>query len=120
MILLIDLYPEAFVLKARASLEQARRKRSIAEAEVHAAEAMLRESAAATGDLILETATWDVELSAPVTLEDALRQAESGTPIGDLCRQYGIAEQTFSAWKKKYACKLPVDRDTQRENLLAK
>lgn len=33
----------------------------------------------------------------------ALRQAESGTPIGDVCRQLGIAEQTFSAWKKKYA-----------------
>ena len=33
----------------------------------------------------------------------ALRQAESGTPSGDLCRQYGIAEQTFYAWKKKYA-----------------
>ena len=32
-----------------------------------------------------------------------LRQAESGTPIGGLCRQYGIAEQTFYAWKKKYA-----------------
>ena len=29
-----------------------------------------------------------------------LRQAESGTPIGDFCRQYGIAEQTFYAWKK--------------------
>ncbi|QOJ33795.1 MAG: transposase [Nitrospira sp.] len=25
----------------------------------------------------------------------AIRQAESDTPIGDLCRQYGIAEQTF-------------------------
>jgi putative transposase len=33
----------------------------------------------------------------------AFRQAESGTPIGDLCRQYGGAEQTFYAWKKKYA-----------------
>ena len=33
----------------------------------------------------------------------ALRQAESGTPIGDVCRQLGIAEQTFYAWKKKYA-----------------
>lgn len=32
----------------------------------------------------------------------ALRQAESGTPIGDVCRQLGIAEQTFYAWKKKY------------------
>ena len=33
----------------------------------------------------------------------ALRQADSGTPISDLCRQLGIAEQTFYAWKKKYA-----------------
>ena len=30
----------------------------------------------------------------------ALRQAESGTPIGDVCRQLGIAEQTFYAWKR--------------------
>ena len=33
----------------------------------------------------------------------ALRQAESGTPIGDLCRQLGVAETTFYTWKKKYA-----------------
>lgn len=33
----------------------------------------------------------------------ALRQAESGTTIGDVCRQLGIAEQTFYAWKKEYA-----------------
>jgi len=33
----------------------------------------------------------------------ALRQADAGTPIGDVCRQLGIAEQTFYAWKKKYA-----------------
>ena len=33
----------------------------------------------------------------------AIRQAESGIPLGDLCRQYGIAEQTSYAWKKKYA-----------------
>ena len=33
----------------------------------------------------------------------ALRQTDSGTPIGDVCRQLGIAEQTFYAWKKKYA-----------------
>ena len=31
----------------------------------------------------------------------ALRQAESGTPISDLCRQLGIAEQPFYAWKKQ-------------------
>jgi putative transposase len=33
----------------------------------------------------------------------ALRHVESGTPLSDLCRQLGIAEQTFYAWKKKYA-----------------
>ena len=32
-----------------------------------------------------------------------LRQADSGTPIGDLCRQLGIAEQTFYAWKTNSA-----------------
>ena len=33
----------------------------------------------------------------------ALRQAESGTPIGEVCRKMGIAEQTFYRWKRKYA-----------------
>jgi putative transposase len=32
----------------------------------------------------------------------ALRQAESGTPVGDVCGQLGIREATFYAWKKKY------------------
>ena len=32
----------------------------------------------------------------------ALRQAESGTPVGDVCRQLGVSEATFYAWKKKY------------------
>jgi len=33
----------------------------------------------------------------------AIRQAESGTPIGDLCRRLGVSDATFYAWKKKYA-----------------
>src|SRR2546427_7411545 len=33
----------------------------------------------------------------------AIRQAEAGTPVGDLCRQLGVSEATFYAWKKKYA-----------------
>ncbi len=33
----------------------------------------------------------------------ALRQAESGTPIGDLCRQLGVSEATCYAWNKKDA-----------------
>jgi len=32
----------------------------------------------------------------------ALRQAESGTPVGDVCRQLGVSESTFFLWKKKY------------------
>jgi putative transposase len=32
----------------------------------------------------------------------ALRQAESGTPVGDVCRQLGVSEATFYVWKKKF------------------
>jgi len=33
----------------------------------------------------------------------ALRQAEAGTPVGDVCRQLGVSEATFYGWRKKYA-----------------
>jgi putative transposase len=33
----------------------------------------------------------------------ALRQADGGTPVADVCRQLGISEATFYIWKKKYA-----------------
>jgi len=32
----------------------------------------------------------------------ALRQAESGAPVLDICRKLGVSEQTFYRWKKKY------------------
>jgi putative transposase len=32
-----------------------------------------------------------------------LRQVESGTPVGDVCRQVGVSEATFYTWKKKFA-----------------
>jgi putative transposase len=32
----------------------------------------------------------------------ALRQAEAGTPVADVCRALGIVAATFYAWKKKY------------------
>ena len=32
----------------------------------------------------------------------ALRQAESGTAVADVCRQLGISEATFSVWKKRF------------------
>ena len=33
----------------------------------------------------------------------ALRQAESGTAVADVCRQIGVGEATFYVWKKKCA-----------------
>ena len=33
----------------------------------------------------------------------ALRQAEGGTAVADVCRQMGISDATFYIWKKKYA-----------------
>jgi putative transposase len=33
----------------------------------------------------------------------ALRQAESGTKIADICREHGISEATYYIWKKRYA-----------------
>ena len=32
----------------------------------------------------------------------ALRQAESGTAVGEVCRKMGISENTFYRWKRKY------------------
>lgn len=32
----------------------------------------------------------------------ALRQAESGTKVVELCRKLGVSEQTFYTWKRKY------------------
>jgi putative transposase len=32
----------------------------------------------------------------------ALRQAETGTRVAEVCRKMGISEATFYVWKKKY------------------
>ena len=32
----------------------------------------------------------------------ALRQAEAGTPVAEVCRKLGISEQTCSRWKRKF------------------
>jgi putative transposase len=32
----------------------------------------------------------------------ALRQAESGTAVGEICRKLGVSEATFYRWKKRY------------------
>lgn len=33
----------------------------------------------------------------------ALRQAETGTRVSEVCRKMGVAEATFYNWKKKYS-----------------
>ncbi len=32
----------------------------------------------------------------------ALKQVESGKPVGEVCRQIGVSEQSFYRWKKRY------------------
>jgi putative transposase len=50
----------------------------------------------------------------------ALRLAESGALVTDVCRQMGISEATFYVWKKKYAglgvAELRQLRQLQEEN----
>ena len=38
----------------------------------------------------------------PEQVAFALRQAEGGTPVPELCRKMGISEQTLFRWKKKF------------------
>ncbi len=38
----------------------------------------------------------------PEQVAMALRQAESGTPVAELCRKMEITETTFYRWKKKF------------------
>jgi putative transposase len=33
----------------------------------------------------------------------ALRQAEGGARVADVCREHGVSEATFYVWKKKYS-----------------
>jgi putative transposase len=32
----------------------------------------------------------------------ALRQAEAGTKVEEICRQLGVSQATFFSWKKKF------------------
>ena len=46
----------------------------------------------------------------------ALRQADSGTLVADVCRQLGVSEATFYIWKRKYG-KLGVTELRQMRQL---
>ncbi|MEO7453565.1 MAG: TolC family protein [Fimbriimonadales bacterium] len=68
--------PEAFVLRARAGLERARRARALSEADIRSALAVLEE--AAFNDLEdVRLEDWDLDLLAPATVEEALKLAEA-------------------------------------------
>ena len=45
----------------------------------------------------------------------ALKQVELGTPVSEVCRKLGIAEQTFYRWKNKYGGMLPSDMKRLRQ-----
>ncbi|QND86971.1 Transposase [Chromobacterium vaccinii] len=50
----------------------------------------------------------------------ALRQAESGTTVAEVCRKMGVSEATFYNWKKKYGglgvCELRHLKQLEEEN----
>ena len=50
----------------------------------------------------------------------ALRQAEEGTSVSEICRKMGISDNTFYTWKKKYTGLMPSDlkklRQLEEEN----
>src|SRR5688500_20383629 len=50
----------------------------------------------------------------------ALKQAETGTAVAEVCRKLGISEATFYSWKKKYGGLDPAElrrlRQWEEEN----
>ncbi|UJR61753.1 transposase [Dickeya zeae] len=54
----------------------------------------------------------------------ALKQAELGTPVPEVCRELGISDATFYTWRKKYGGISPSElkhmRQPEEENLRLK
>jgi putative transposase len=44
-----------------------------------------------------------------------LKQAKLGTPVGELCRQHGISEQSYYRWKKIYGNMEPSEAKELRQ-----
>ena len=42
-------------------------------------------------------------------ITSVLQQVTGGVPVGEVCRQVGISEQTFYRWKKAYGAMLPSE-----------
>ena len=53
-----------------------------------------------------------------------LKQAELGAPIAELCRRYGVSEQSYYRWKKVYGGMEPSEarelKQLREENLKLK
>ena len=45
----------------------------------------------------------------------ALKQAELGTPVSEVCRKLGVTEVTFYRWRTKYGGMLPSDMKRLKE-----
>ncbi len=49
-----------------------------------------------------------------------LTQAQAGVPMGELCRKYGISQQTFYRWKERFGGLTPSEvqhlKELQDEN----
>ena len=54
----------------------------------------------------------------------ALREVDSGAPVGFVCRQLGVVEKTFYRWREKYAGMEPSEarrlRELEDENIKLK
>lgn len=50
----------------------------------------------------------------------ALKQVEAGVPMAEVCRKYGVSQQTFYRWKSKYGALAPSEvrrlNELEREN----
>jgi putative transposase len=44
-----------------------------------------------------------------------LKQAEDGTPVGEVCRKAGISEATYYNWRKKYGGLMPSEMKRLRQ-----
>ena len=45
----------------------------------------------------------------------ALRQAEEGVTVGEICRKLGICEQTYYRWRKQYGGLVPSEMKRLRQ-----
>jgi putative transposase len=62
-----------------------------------------RERGVGCGLLRTRRRTGDAEEHSVEQILRALRQAEAGAKVSDICREFGISDATFYIWKKKYS-----------------